>query len=67
MSGTMVYAWKAFGLHRVCAAVAGREIERVRIEHADSFVADDVVEAARPEDAPPHPEFEWDDGVAAQA
>jgi hypothetical protein len=54
-------------LYTVCAAVAGREIERIWIAHGDSFVADDVVDAARPENAPLHREFEWDDGAAAQA
>ena len=67
MSGAMVYAWKAPGLHKIGAAVAGREIERIRIARGNSFVADDLVDAARPGDAPLHPEFEWDDDVAAQA
>lgn len=34
--------------------------------HCEGFRAEDVVEAARPETAPLHPYFEWDDAVAAE-
>lgn len=67
MSGRMIYAWKTPGLHKVSASVAGQEIERIRLAQGDSFAAADLVDAARPDDAPLHPEFEWNDGIAGQA
>jgi hypothetical protein len=53
---------KGFGVE---AAIAAVELERIRKVHKELRAAD-VVEAARPEDAPLHPAFTWDDGAAAE-
>lgn len=50
----------------VSAQVAGEELERIRQDRG-AIVAHDVVEAARPDAAPLHPAFEWDDIKAAEA
>lgn len=47
--------------------VAGFELERIRMEAEGKLTPADVVDAARPEDAPLHPVFEWDDAEAAEA
>jgi hypothetical protein len=61
----MKYEWKnrSWG---VDAAAAGKELEKVRKSNGGQLRAPDVVEAARPEDAPLHPAFEWRDDVAAE-
>lgn len=45
--------------------VAGRELERIRKKRGELKTAE-VVEEARPKDAPLHPVFEWRDDVAAE-
>jgi len=45
--------------------VAGRELERIR-KTRGGLKSEDVVEEARPEAAPLHPVFEWDDSVAGE-
>lgn len=49
----------------VPADVVGAELERIREEN-ESLTASSVVDAARPDDAPLHPAFEWDDSAAAE-
>jgi hypothetical protein len=44
--------------------VAAAELDRIR--KAGQLSAGAVVEAARPEDAPLHPAFQWDDEAAAE-
>lgn len=44
--------------------VAGAELERIRKEYG-ALTASAVVDEARPETAPLHPNFEWDDEKAA--
>lgn len=53
---------RSFG---VSADVAGAELERIKAKHGHIKSAD-VVDAARPDDAPLHPVFEWDDAAAAE-
>src|SRR5574337_66181 len=49
----------------VTAQVAGREI--ARIEARDGHVtSESLVDASRPDDAPLHPAFEWNDARAAE-
>lgn len=50
----------------VTALVAGAELERIRLAHDGQLLPEAVVEEARPEDAPLHPVFEWDDAVAGE-
>lgn len=47
------------------ANVAAKELARIRRSNG-ALTPESVVDASRPEDAPLHPEFEWDDSVAAE-
>jgi hypothetical protein len=60
----MVYEWKTGSRHKVSAAVAAEVMDRLAEENR--LNAPDLVEESRPEDAPLHSEFEWDDSVAAE-
>ena len=59
----MTYQWKT-PFHKVDADIAGRVCER--LEEEGNLNAKTLVEVSRPEDAPLHPEFEWDDAAAAE-
>lgn len=50
----------------VPASVAGAELDRLRAEGGGKLTSSAVVDAARPDDAPLHPAFEWDDAAAAE-
>lgn len=63
----MVYAYKQARGIPVPAGVAGSELSRIRAEQGRFFAPAAVVHASRPEDAPLHPVFEWDDRKAAAA
>lgn len=63
----MVYQWKPGARAAIDAQVAGDELERIRTHNNGRLESLDVVEAARPEEAPLHPAFEWDDAKAAEA
>lgn len=52
--------------HSVTAQVAGEELDRLRSEKGDFFTPADVVDIARPQEAPLHPEFEWNNRTAAE-
>lgn len=60
----MIYEWKKGFRANVPAEVAGRECERLAKEHR--LTGRDLVEESRPEDAPLHRYFEWDDTKAAE-
>jgi hypothetical protein len=68
MPDTMVYKWRngasAGGLP---AQVVGEQLESIRQSHNGRMTPANVVEAARPETAPLHPAFEWDDAAAAES
>lgn len=49
----------------VNAQTAGEELDRIRQEHG-TLEPGTVVDESRPEAAPLHPAFEWDDPVAAE-
>lgn len=61
----MVYQWKLLGLMPVDAQTAGEELHRIYQEKG-RLDAPDIVNESRPEEAPLHPCFEWDDAVAAE-
>ena len=63
----MIYQWKQ-GAHvkGVKAQVAGEVLEALR-EQTGNILPADVVDVSRPDDAPLHPVFEWDDHVAAES
>ncbi len=57
--------WRKGYAAKVKADVAAAEMERIRGKHG-SLTAEVVVDESRPEAAPLHPEFEWDDFKAAE-
>lgn len=61
----MTYQWKLPGLYSVPAQTAGDELSRIYAERGELQAAD-VVEESRPEAAPLHACFEWDDFKAAE-
>ena len=62
----MSFEWKAGSRFPVKAETAGRELERIAAENDGELRPPDVVEASRPEEAPLHPCFTWDDREAAE-
>lgn len=61
----MVYKWKLPGMYDVSAQTAVEELSRIYQERGELQAAD-VVEESRPETAPLHGCFEWNDSVAAE-
>lgn len=61
----MVYQFKLPNLYPVSAQTAGEELYRIYTDKGQLKPAD-VVDKSRPESAPLHPCFEWDDEVAAE-
>ena len=61
----MVYQFKLPGLYPVSAQKAGEELHRIYTDKGQLKPAD-IVDESRPESAPLHPCFEWDDEVAAE-
>jgi hypothetical protein len=59
------YEWRGKDGHGVSAEVAGKELERIA-DRDGAIQPQVVVDESRPEDAPLHPAFEWDDEVAAE-
>lgn len=65
----MPYRWReGYGFSEVTAEEVASELDRIRDVRGGGEVArpSDVVEESRPESAPLHPLFEWDDSVAAE-
>ena len=60
-----VYKWKTGVRAKVSAQVAGEVCSRLADD--GRLTPRDLVEESRPEDAPLHKEFEWDDAKAAEA
>ena len=60
----MVYKLKPGSHHKVSAQIAGEVCKS--LEEKGRLTAADLVEESRPEDAPLHEEFEWDDSIAAE-
>jgi hypothetical protein len=59
------YKWASGRSFGVSADVAGEELARLQVE-LGAIRSRDVVDAARPDDAPLHPAFEWNDWKAAE-
>jgi len=51
---------------KISAKVVAECLEEIRLGHDGKLRPPDVVDAARPEDYPIHPHFEWNDSVAAE-
>ena len=60
----MVYQWKTGSQHIVSAAVAAEVMDMLAEENR--LNTKELVDVSRPEDAPLHCEFEWDDSIAAE-
>ncbi len=60
-----MYRWKPGSVHVVDAELAGRALEEIAGRHG-VLTPRLLVEESKPVDAPLHPEFEWDDAVAAE-
>ena len=60
----MIYQWKPGSRFKVDANTAGAVCEQ--LEAAGNLSAKSLLDASRPEGAPLHSEFEWDDSVAAE-
>ena len=62
---TMVYKWKNNNSLGCKAQAAGEVIEQIEKENGE-VTKEAFLDASRPEDAPTHPCFEWNDDVAAE-
>lgn len=60
----MTYQWKSASRIKTNAQTAGEVCEA--LEKTVGLTAKTLLEASRPEDAPLHDEFEWNDSVAAE-
>ena len=60
----MVYKWRPGYQHKVSAQTAGEVCKA--LEEEGRLTAATLVDESRPEDAPLHAEFEWNDSVAAE-
>ena len=60
----MIYKWKEGSQHKVSAQIAGEVCEE--LEKKGELNAINLVDVSRPEDAPLHDEFEWNDNIAAE-
>jgi len=60
----MVYQFKPGSHIKVNPQVAGEVCEELAAK--DSLTAKNLVDVSRPENAPLHDEFEWDDSIAAE-
>lgn len=60
----MIYEWRA-GIHpNIDANVAGKVCGE--LDKNEKLTAQDLVDVSRPETAPLHSQFEWDDGIAGE-
>ena len=60
----MVYQWKSGCRYGISAQAAGEQCEQ--LAKAGNLSAKSLVDVNRPEDAPLHPAFEWNDAAAAE-
>ena len=61
----MEVMWATGSHHKIDPRIALQEVETVRKSKGGTVVPEDLVEVARDEANPLHPEFEWDDTKAA--
>ena len=60
----MIYKFADGAVHHVPAQVVGPIFDRMG--HEGRLTPKNVVDEARPEESPLHPEFEWNDAIAAE-
>lgn len=58
--------FKEFDEDAISPQLAGEELERIKAKRGQ-LDPQGIVHEARPEDAPLHPAFEWDDAIAAES
>jgi hypothetical protein len=58
-------SFRRFNDRAITPETAGKELARIHEEHG-TLKAETVVDEARPDEAPLHPAFEWNDPVAAE-
>lgn len=63
---SMVYQFRLERQYPVAAQVVGEALEALGGHNSGELTPERVVDAARPEDHPLHPVFEWDDSLAAE-
>jgi hypothetical protein len=63
----VIYGWRPGSRVSLDAQKAGEALSRIETAHNGLLEPEMVVEAARSEDSPLHPHFEWDNAVAAEA
>lgn len=59
----MIYKWKTYS-YKTDPAIAGSVCEE--LNQTVGLTPENLVDASRPEDAPLHSEFEWNDSLAAE-
>jgi len=59
------FTWRRGSRVKLDATIAGLELSRIQ-EERGKLEAASIVDAARPEDAPLHPAFVWDDSIAGE-
>ena len=64
-NGNITVRWKPGTVCSVDADLAGKALDGI-LERHGRLTPELVVDESRPEDAPLHPEFEWDDRIAAE-
>lgn len=60
------YGWRPGSRIALDAQVVGKTLEKLQKGRNDPLEPSTIVDAARAEDSPLHPHFEWDDSVAAE-
>lgn len=60
----MNYSFRKGSVHKVSADIAGKVCEK--LERKGKLTAENLVDVSRPENAPLHKEFEWDDTIAGE-
>ena len=64
---TTTWSWTRGYPNKVAAGIAGQALVDIRRANGGTLNAQAVVDASRPDEAPLHPAFEWDDWQAAEA
>lgn len=59
------YKYRVNGINKVPASIAGKVCNDLK-NSKKGLTPETLVEASRPENSPLHPEFQWDDSIAAE-
>lgn len=61
----LIYQWKLPWIYNIPAQAAGEELSRICEKNGGEMSPKTIVDESRPETAPLHPCFEWDNDTAA--